>query len=247
MGAFLKVQEENGIISVMIVSLPSSYRNKTRGLMGNYNGDKSDDLIPRGENESLPLDSNLQDIHEQFGMTCENSYYNNTIIYYTTNFPGIISNEDDSLFFYNDVQNWFTFYRPHYTPLFGAVFTSPELEEKAKKLCKNDSFCLYDIAATGRVELGMTTLRGSEDFEELVELSAPGKLSLFQLVFLINYYVFCVTVVCNPSCQNGGCVDNNTCRCSEGYISSTCDTVGKNLVGNNNVYVPSYVLLCSVY
>ena len=67
------MQEENGIISVMIVSLPSSYRNKTRGLMGNYNGDKSDDLIPRGENKSLPLDSNLQDIHEQFGMTCENS------------------------------------------------------------------------------------------------------------------------------------------------------------------------------
>ena len=70
-GAFLQVQEENGIISVLIVSLPSSYRNKTRGLMGNYNGDKSDDLIPRGENESLPLDSNLQDIHEQFGITCE--------------------------------------------------------------------------------------------------------------------------------------------------------------------------------
>ena len=70
-GAFLKVQEENGIISVLIVSLPSSYRAKTRGLMGNYNGDKSDDLIPRGRNESLPLNATLRDIHEQFGLTCE--------------------------------------------------------------------------------------------------------------------------------------------------------------------------------
>ena len=70
-GAFLKVQEENGIISVLIVSLPSSYQNKTRGLMGNYNGDKSDDLIPRGATESLSLDSTLQDIHENFGITCE--------------------------------------------------------------------------------------------------------------------------------------------------------------------------------
>ena len=70
-GAFLKVQEENGIISVLIVSLPSSYRNKTRGLMGNYNGDKLDDLMPKGGNKSLPLDATLQDIHEQFGITCE--------------------------------------------------------------------------------------------------------------------------------------------------------------------------------
>ena len=120
--------------------------------------------------------------------------------------------------------------------MFGAVFTSLELEEKAKKLCKNDNFCLYDIAATGRVELGMTTLTGSEDFEELVELSAPGKLSFFHECILF----YCVTVVCNPPCQNGGCVDNNTCRCSEGYIGCTCDTVGKNLIGNNNVYVPTY-------
>ena len=71
-GAFLKVQEENGIISVLIVSLPASYRNKTRGLMGNYNGDKSDDLIPKGGSKSLSLDSTLQDIHKQFGITCEN-------------------------------------------------------------------------------------------------------------------------------------------------------------------------------
>ena len=36
-----------------------------------------------------------------------------------------------------------------------------------------------------------------------------------------------VPVVCNPSCENGACVDNNTCRCSEGYIGRTCNTVGK--------------------
>ena len=70
-GAFLKAQEENQIISILIVSLPASYRNKTRGLMGNYNGDKSDDLIPKGGTESLPLDAGLQNIHEQFGTTCE--------------------------------------------------------------------------------------------------------------------------------------------------------------------------------
>ena len=180
-GAFVQVQEENGIISVLIVSLPPKYQNKTRGLMGNYNGDKSDDLIPRGATKSLPLNSTLQDIHEQFGMTCTNSLHNH--VYYTiiTIIVGIVSNEDDSLFFYDDDNDWAKFYRPQYSPLFGPVFASPELEEKAQKLCKNDSFCLYDIAATGRVEIGMTTLKGSEDFEELVRLAAPGKSQLFTM------------------------------------------------------------------
>ena len=88
---------------------------------------------------------------------------------------GIINNKEDSLFSYRAGENWTTFYRPQYSPLYGPVFATPELKAMAEQLCKNDTFCLYDIAATGRVELGMTTLRGSEDFEELVELSAPGK------------------------------------------------------------------------
>ena len=35
-----------------------------------------------------------------------------------------------------------------------------------------------------------------------------------------------------------GCVDNNTCHCSEGYIGRTCNAVGKtaSVVDNNNIY-----------
>ena len=70
-GAYLEVKEMNGFIAVFIVNLPKQYKGLTRGLMGNYNGDISDDLIPKGSNESLPLNSSLQTIHEQFGLTCE--------------------------------------------------------------------------------------------------------------------------------------------------------------------------------
>ena len=69
--AYLEVKEMNGFIAVFIVSLPKQYNGLTHGLMGNYNGDVADDLIPKGSNESLPLNSSLQTIHEQFGMTCE--------------------------------------------------------------------------------------------------------------------------------------------------------------------------------
>ena len=69
-GAFLQVQEQNGFISVLIVSLPESYQSKTQGLMGPYNGDKTDDLSP-SENGTLPLNSTMQEIHEKFGITCK--------------------------------------------------------------------------------------------------------------------------------------------------------------------------------
>ena len=70
-GAYLKVQELNGFIAVLIVGLPERYKGMTNGLMGPYNGDISDDLTPRG-GSPIPLNSSLQTIHEQLGLSCEN-------------------------------------------------------------------------------------------------------------------------------------------------------------------------------
>lgn len=71
-GAFLQAQEENGFMSVISVGLPNSYHGyKTRGLMGIFNDDRSDDLSPRGSTIPLPLNSTLQIIHNDFGITCK--------------------------------------------------------------------------------------------------------------------------------------------------------------------------------
>ena len=70
-GAYFEVKEENDIISVVIVSLPRAFAGKTSGLMGNFNGNTSDDLMPKGGGEPIPLNSSLEVIHEQFGITCE--------------------------------------------------------------------------------------------------------------------------------------------------------------------------------
>ena len=70
-GAYLNVREENGILSIVIVSLPRSFQGTTRGLMGSFNGDTSDDLVPRNSTEPVPLNSSLQTIHESFGVTCK--------------------------------------------------------------------------------------------------------------------------------------------------------------------------------
>ena len=70
-GANIEIKAENGIISVMLISLPESFLSTTQGLMGTFNGIKPDDLVPKGESQSIPLDSSLEDIHNEFGITCE--------------------------------------------------------------------------------------------------------------------------------------------------------------------------------
>jgi len=42
------------------------------------------------------------------------------------------------------------------------------------ELCKGDKFCLYDIATTGSMDIGLSTLNGSVRYEEIVETSKPG-------------------------------------------------------------------------
>ena len=71
-GAYLEVQEENGIISSVVVSLPESYKDtEIQGLLGSFNGDITDDLQPKLRGAPLPLNSTLQEVHEYFGLTCE--------------------------------------------------------------------------------------------------------------------------------------------------------------------------------
>ena len=70
-GAYIEAKADNGIISVLIVSLPDSFKGTTRGLMGIYNNDTSDDLTARGTTFSVPVDSSLEEIHYQFGISCK--------------------------------------------------------------------------------------------------------------------------------------------------------------------------------
>lgn len=70
-GTSIELKVENGIISVMLVSLPSYQKGKTRGLMGNFNGDPNDDLVPKDATTPIPPDSSMEAIHYMFGITCK--------------------------------------------------------------------------------------------------------------------------------------------------------------------------------
>ena len=73
-GVNIEVKVENGIISVLSATLPLIYKFKTTGLMGNYNGDPSDDLLPSGREEPISPSSDVEEIHKKFGVTCKKEY-----------------------------------------------------------------------------------------------------------------------------------------------------------------------------
>ena len=70
-GVHIEVKVENGIISVLSATLPLFYKSKTTALMGNYNGDPADDLVPRYKEEPISPSSDVEEIHRNFGVTCK--------------------------------------------------------------------------------------------------------------------------------------------------------------------------------
>lgn len=90
-------------------------------------------------------------------------------------FIGIIDDEADSLFTYAPGTRWSDFYHPNFSPMFQPVFDDPLLEEEAKITCGDDEFCLFDIAATKRVDIGAATMQGGEEFDRIVEMSIPSE------------------------------------------------------------------------
>ena len=88
-----------------------------------------------------------------------------------------------SLFYYQPEESWDTFYDPYFVPLYQPNFNNPELEAQAKEICGEDKFCLFDIATTGNVDVGIATRESSKLIEEIYSFSIPGNLQYIYCVF----------------------------------------------------------------
>lgn len=89
---------------------------------------------------------------------------------------GIIDDSSESLFTYGPGQSFEGFRDPGFEPAFEPVFNDPELEQKADEICGDDQFCKFDIAATGNENIGLSTMQGGMDFDEIVVLAQPSEL-----------------------------------------------------------------------
>ena len=79
------------------------------------------------------------------------------------------------MFSYPPGKSWATYYSPLFLPVFQPEFQDADLEMEADRLCGDDIFCLFDVAATGNIEIGLSTLRSSQEIAELERLSLPSE------------------------------------------------------------------------
>jgi len=87
---------------------------------------------------------------------------------------GFVDHEEQNVFTYKENITWETYYDPDFEPAFKPIFSNATLEQQAMETCGDDIFCLFDVATTGRMDIGLSTLNGSKNFDELVKLSYPG-------------------------------------------------------------------------
>lgn len=70
-GVTMTVSESGNILSSLAVTLSDDYYENTQGLLGQYNGNEEDELLPRNSSTTISINSTLEEIHYQFGLTCK--------------------------------------------------------------------------------------------------------------------------------------------------------------------------------
>ncbi|KAK2173006.1 hypothetical protein NP493_911g00016 [Ridgeia piscesae] len=139
------------------VGAPNTFKGYTKGLMGVFNDDSTDDLLPPGENaEPLSNRSSDKTIFEEFGGRWR-------------------IEEIDSLFYYAPGERYATFARTAFTPRFlEDVLANMTISQRkmAHEKCGNNKDCLYDYAITGKEEVAKATLDTNSKNKEDSETSS---------------------------------------------------------------------------
>ncbi|XP_018097646.2 mucin-like protein [Xenopus laevis] len=144
-GISVAVTAKFGSLS-FVATLDSSYQNKTEGLLGQFNGDVTDDLMySYGTNLSyngvkLPNDSAIFEM----GMTWKTT-------------------PKSSIFSYNSTNNesWYSYNNNSFVPLFYnelLQIRNKTLIDSANATCKGNDECIFDILSTGNLAIGEATL-----------------------------------------------------------------------------------------
>ncbi|KAH9488617.1 hypothetical protein Btru_061290 [Bulinus truncatus] len=126
------------------IDIDSKYKNMTKGLMGNFNGDNTDDLTyPNGT--KLPSNSTEREI-------------------FSYGYSWVIS-EATSLFEYPYGTNYSSFLDRYNDPLFmGEVNANDILEAEQKCQSQTNYACIYDFLVTKNEDLAKNSMRSSETF-----------------------------------------------------------------------------------
>ncbi len=59
--------------------------------------------------------------------------------------------------------------------MYELVFADPDVEQQALLLCNGEQMCLFDIAVTGKMDVGLSTLIANQEVTLVTQLSLPGQ------------------------------------------------------------------------
>jgi len=157
----------------LIVILPNSLKSKTRGLLGNWNGNKNDDFTLRngnGNGNNIPITSNFETLHSSFGLE-------------------YMINENESLFIYSNGTNFTSFNDISFIPNFDINFQNVGFENQARSGCIGSNIdldaCLFDVSQTQNILASQLSLEIGLVYENLKsDLNSPP-----QFIDLLDNYV----------------------------------------------------------
>ncbi|KAM9316127.1 mucin-4-like [Gastrophryne carolinensis] len=144
-GISVTVSAQLGALN-FVTSLDTSYKNKTEGLLGVFNDDKTDDLMAANGTKlefdgiKLPNESLIFEI----GMTWKTTPLNTIFIYNKTN-----------------KESWYTYNNNSFVPLFYDELlrtSDPDLIQTANQTCGGNNECIFDILSTRNFAVGEATL-----------------------------------------------------------------------------------------
>ena len=168
--------------------IPSKFNGKLRGLMGNNNGDRTDDFILPNDTVLSINPNNDRDVFQKFGQ------------------KWLVSNE---MSFFKSSMNHDNKKNVIFEPKFiqdGIIFENEGQEKKAKELCGENKFCLFDYSITGNEDIAKSNI----ELKELILSKYPPQSSVsfsdqtrtttwnaavidknrFKILIFVSFYIF---------------------------------------------------------
>ncbi|XP_072330227.1 uncharacterized protein [Scyliorhinus torazame] len=151
-GTSVTVSGTKGTLS-FIATLDNSLKNKTEGLLGIWNDDKTDDFKAANgtyldfDGTNLP---NETQIFFDFGLTWKTTVNNSVFTYNTT-----------------PEESWYTYNNNSFVPKFYdqlLLTTAPEKIDKANETCQGNDDCIFDALSTDDLSFGAATLQSLTTF-----------------------------------------------------------------------------------
>ncbi|XP_033100056.1 protein mesh-like isoform X2 [Anneissia japonica] len=151
-GIAFTIEETNDIMSVIFFG-SDSMKGSTRGLMGTWNDNSSDDfLTPNGD--IISANSTIRDIHFNFGQLWS-------------------IDPQDSLFYYEPGKGHGDYSDSSFVPIFEPPNNVDDVE--IQRVCGSNFECMFDYQVTGDPVIAEATRASVDDLNSIVEFSAPGR------------------------------------------------------------------------